>query len=53
MADARTLGKGPREWIVRDREETLNEKRLKRRGGDVTQSCEPKYLKIYSSEERI
>ena len=33
MADTRTVGKGPREWRVRDREETLNEKGLKRGGG--------------------
>ena len=33
MADTRTLGKGPRKWRVRDREETFNEKGHKRREG--------------------
>ena len=52
MADAGALGKGLREWRVRDREETLNERGLKRRVGGMTQNFEPQNLKIYSSEER-
>lgn len=52
MADSRALGKVQREWTVRDREETLNERGLKRRGGNMTRSFEPQHLKIYSSEER-